>query len=404
MIADAVAAILLASITLYATLGGADFGAGLWDLLGGGDTRGRYPRQLIDESITPVWEANHVWLIFALVIFWTGFPIAFAAVMTAAALPIWLAVLGIVLRGSGFAFRKEAQGLRMQRFLGAVFAFSSLLTPFFMGTVIGGIAAGRISATATHATLSVWTGPLSLLTGFLFVSACAYLAAAYLTVEAVRRNDQRLQIYFTRRAQAAGVVTGALSLATLAELHSAALALFRPLTGRALPLVVVAGVSGLALLVLLTIGRVGPPVVTRFLAALAVAAVVWGWGVAQYPVLLPGTGVTLTNAGAPHATLVAIVVLFAALAVIVGPSFVLLFSLHGRMVLQGGGEMALAGAGGGGGSGGGGGAGGSGGSAGAAGRPRGSSGRARSASRAVALGLVALGILVRGRTRRRPGR
>jgi cytochrome d ubiquinol oxidase subunit II len=130
--------------------------------------------------------------------------------------------------------------------------------------------------------------------------------------------------------------------------------------------------------------------VTRFLAALAVAAVVWGWGVAQYPVLLPGTGVTLTNAGAPHATLVAIVVLFAVIAVVVGPSFVLLFSLHGRLVLQGGGDMALSGAG----------AGGPGGSAGSPGRPSGSGGRAGSASRAAALGLVALGILIRARRQR----
>jgi cytochrome d ubiquinol oxidase subunit II len=394
VIADAVAAILLASITLYATLGGADFGAGLWDLLGGGDTRGRYPRQLIDESITPVWEANHVWLIFALVIFWTGFPIAFAAVMTAAAVPLWLAVLGIVLRGSGFAFRKEAHGLRMQRILGAVFAFSSLLTPFFMGTVIGGIASGQISATATHATLSVWTGATSLLTGFLFVSACAYLAAAYLTVEAARRNDRGLQVYFTRRAQVAGVVTGALSLATLAELHSSGPALFRGLTGRALPLVIVAGLSGLALVALLTVGRVSRPAVIRFLAALAVAAVVWGWGVAQYPVLLPGTSVTLTNAGAPHATLVAIVALFAVIALVVGPSFVLLFSLHGRMVLEGGGDMALSAAGAGGG------AGGDGSSAGRGGRPSGSPGRPGPGARAAALGLVALGVLIRARHRR----
>ena len=92
--ATAVGGILLASVTLYAVLGGADFGGGLWDLLAGGDQRGRAPRQLIDESITPVWEANHVWLVFDLVIFWTAFPHAFAAVMTAAALPLWLAVLG----------------------------------------------------------------------------------------------------------------------------------------------------------------------------------------------------------------------------------------------------------------------------------------------------------------------
>src|SRR5690348_18406325 len=99
MAADAVGAILLACVTAYAVLGGADFGGGLWDLLAGGDRRGRVPRALIDESITPVWEANHVWLVFDLVIFWTAFPHAFAAVMNALALPLWLAAAGIVLRG-----------------------------------------------------------------------------------------------------------------------------------------------------------------------------------------------------------------------------------------------------------------------------------------------------------------
>ena len=118
MIVDVVAGILLAGLTLYAALGGADFGGGLWDLLAGGYQRGRAPRQLIDDTITPVWEANHVWLIFVLVIFWTAFPPAFAAVMTAAALPLWLAAFGIVLRGAGFAFRKEVEALHWQRLFG----------------------------------------------------------------------------------------------------------------------------------------------------------------------------------------------------------------------------------------------------------------------------------------------
>ena len=143
MIAALAGGILLAGLTLYAALGGADFGGGLWDLLAGGYPRGRAPRQLIDDTITPVWEANHVWLIFVLVIFWTAFPPAFAAVMTAAALPLWLAAFGIVLRGAGFAFRKEVQTLHWQRLSGAAFAFSSLIVPFFMGTVIGAIASGR---------------------------------------------------------------------------------------------------------------------------------------------------------------------------------------------------------------------------------------------------------------------
>jgi cytochrome d ubiquinol oxidase subunit II len=331
VIADAVGGILLASVTLYAVLGGADFGGGLWDLLAGGDRRGRAPRRLIEESITPVWEANHVWLVFDLVIFWTAFPHAFAAVMTAAALPLWLALAGIVLRGAGFAFRREVSGLAAQRALGATFAFSSLLTPFFMGTVIGAIATGQIPADASHASLAAWTSATSLLTGFVFVGACGYLAAVYLVGEAARRGDRRLQAYFTRRAQAAGIVTGALSLGTLAELHSSDAALFSRLTGRALPLVIIAGLCGLAVLALLTAGR---PRGGRVLAAAGVAAVIWGWGVAQYPVLLPGTAVTLSNAGAPHATLVAIVVLFVVAVVIVGPSFALLFSLQGRRLLH----------------------------------------------------------------------
>src|ERR1041385_4433991 len=128
MAAEAVGGILLASVALYAVLGGADFGAGLWDLLAGTTRRGRAPRALIDESITPVWEANHVWLIFDLVIFWTAFPAAFSAVMSTVALPLWLALAGIVLRGAGFAFRKEVSRLSAQRAAGATFAFSSLIT------------------------------------------------------------------------------------------------------------------------------------------------------------------------------------------------------------------------------------------------------------------------------------
>jgi cytochrome d ubiquinol oxidase subunit II len=298
-----------------------------------------------------------------------------------------------VLRGAGFAFRKEAHGLRMQRALGATFAFSSLLTPFFMGTVIGAIATGQIPADATRASLSAWTSPTALLAGFLFVGACGYLAAVYLVGEAAHRGDRRLQAYFTRRAQAAAIVTGALSLAALAELHTSNAALFSRLTGRALLLVIVAGLCGLAVLALLTAARRNGVWVigVRAIAALGVAAVVWGWGVAQYPVLLPGTAVTLSNAGAPHTTLVAIVWLFVAAVVLVGPSFALLFSLQGRNLLHAeGGEIALTGV------------------PASLTRPPGkpsvqrpSSGAPGSGNRAVALGLVAIGTIVRALSRRR---
>jgi cytochrome bd ubiquinol oxidase subunit II len=330
--ADAVGAILLASVTLYAVLGGADFGGGLWDLLAGTTARGRTPRALIDESITPVWEANHVWLVFDLVIFWTAFPHAFASVMITLALPIWLAAGGIVLRGAGFAFRKEITRLSLQRAAGAAFAFSSLLTPFFMGTVVGAIATGAVPADASHASLAAWTRPAALLTGFLFVVACGYLAAVYLVVEAGRRGDENMQAYFIRRAQAAAIVAGALSLAALFELQSVDPAFFDRLTGRALPLVVLAGACGLAVLALLTVGRTKG---IRVIAALGIAAVIWGWGIAQYPVLLPGTTVTLTNAGATQATFVALVVVAIAAVTLVVPSFALLFTLQGRRMLGG---------------------------------------------------------------------
>jgi cytochrome d ubiquinol oxidase subunit II len=331
MAADAVGAILLAGITLYAVLGGADFGGGLWDLLAGTTRRGRAPRALIDESITPVWEANHVWLVFILVIFWTAFPDAFAAVMNTAAVPLWLAAGGVVLRGSGFAFRKEVSRLSLQRAAGATFAFSSMLTPFFMGTVIGAIATGRVPANATHASLSAWTSPTSILIGFLFVAACGYLAAVYLVGEATARNDSHLERYFTRRAQAAAVIAGALSLGTLVELRSSNRALYDRLTGRALPLVILAGLCGLIVLIQLTIRR---RTGVRVISALGVAAVIWGWGVAQYPVLLPGTTVTLSNAGAPHSTLVGVIVVFIGAVLLIGPSFVLLYTMQGRRLLR----------------------------------------------------------------------
>src|SRR3954463_12140908 len=138
------AVVLFVGVVAYAVLGGADYGAGFWDLTAGGARRGREPRHLIDETLAPVWEANHVWLIFCLVMLWTAFPRAFAAIMTTLYLPLGLAALGIVVRGSGFAFRKVVVRTSYQRLAGAAFAASSVVTPFFLAAVGGGIASGRV--------------------------------------------------------------------------------------------------------------------------------------------------------------------------------------------------------------------------------------------------------------------
>ncbi len=214
-----------------------------------------------------------------------------------------------------------------------------------MGTVIGAIATASIPADGSHASLHAWTSPTSLLAGFVLVAACGYLAAVYLTGEAAHRGDRRMRTYFARRAQAAAILAGGLSLALLAELHNSNRALYDRLTGRALPLVILAGLCGLAVLALLSAHWVRILEV-RVLAALGVAAVIWGWGVAQYPVLLPGTTVTLYNAGAPEVlgTLVALVVIFVFAVLVVGPSFALLFSPQSRGALGGDEGGLLAGA------------------------------------------------------------
>ena len=152
----AAAVILWTGASFYAIFGGADFGGGFWDLIAGDAKKGWEPRMAIQRSLTPVWEANHVWLIFILVVLWTAFPTAFSAIFTTLYVPLILAVQGIVLRGSGFAFRKSIEGLNEQRAAGATFALSSVITPFFMGTVVGAIAAGNVPAHGGGPAFSSW--------------------------------------------------------------------------------------------------------------------------------------------------------------------------------------------------------------------------------------------------------
>jgi cytochrome d ubiquinol oxidase subunit II len=328
--ADAAAAILWIGVTLYAVFGGADFGAGFWDLIAGGAERGERPRGLIQNVLTPVWEANHVWLIFSLVVLWTGFPEAFGAVMSTLYVPLALAALGIVLRGAGFAFRKSIRSLGARRAMGAVFALSSLLTPFFMGTVVGAIVAGNVPAGGEGEPFSSWIAPLPLLSGGLFVASGAYLAAVFLVFDARRAGAPDLERYFARRALAAALVAGAFALGGIFALHSEARYVYDGLTGAGLPLVIASGLCGLGVLALLARGaRRG----LRPLAAGAVIAVIWGWGVAQYPYLLP-TSLKISESAAPHQTLGAILVVFVAAAVIVLPALGLLYWLSQRDLLN----------------------------------------------------------------------
>jgi cytochrome d ubiquinol oxidase subunit II len=323
--ADVAAAILWTGATLYAIFGGADFGAGFWDLVAGDARKGARPRALIQRSLTPVWEANHVWLIFILVVLWTAFPDAFGAIMSTLYVPLTLAAFGIVLRGAGFAFRKSFRSLQAQRALGATFALSSVLTPFFMGTVVGAIAAGNVPPGGGDA-FSSWLQPLPLLVGAMFVASGAYLAAVFLVGDAARGGDEDLEGYFVRRALAAAVVAGAFAVAGVFALHSEARYVFDRLLDQGLPLVILSGICGVGVLASLLRGWRRP---LRPLAAGAVAAVIWGWGVAQFPYLLP-TSLKISQSAAPPDTLASVIVVFLVAAVVVLPALGLLYWLSQR--------------------------------------------------------------------------
>jgi cytochrome d ubiquinol oxidase subunit II len=328
--ADAVALVLWFGVTLYAVFGGADFGAGFWDLTAGGAERGRKPRGLIDAAIGAVWEANHVWLIFCLVVLWTGFPEAFGSIMTTLYVPLSIAALGIVARGSGFAFVRVSTRLSMRRVYGATFAISSIITPFFLGAVAGAIASGRVPTNGEGDPLDSWLTSTSMLGGVLAVIVCSYLAAVFLVHEAHRRGDDDLERYFRLRAIGAAVVTGVVSIAGIWILEDDAPRLHDRLLDQALPLVLVSVVLGLTAMVMLLRDV---PRIARVCAAGAVAAVIGGWGVAQYPYML-GTHLTIDQAAAPEATLAWVLGVFGLAVVTVIPSLLLLYVLDQRGTLE----------------------------------------------------------------------
>ena len=319
----AVAAALFAGVVVYAVFGGADFGSGYYDATAGGAARGAELRTLIDHSIGPVWEANHVWLIYILVTWWTGFPQAFASTMTTLAIPFLLALVGIVLRGASFAFRKYAATLAQARLFGIVFAGSSLITPFFLGAAVGAIASGRVPAEGTGDLVASWLTPTSMIGGVIAVGTCAFLAGSFLVADAERAERSALAERLRRHTLGVGSVTGAVVLAALLPLEADAPTLFDGLAGRGAVLVVGSPVAGAATLYLLWRRRYA---LARLTAVAAVVSVVLGWGVGQYPWLLVDE-ITIADAAGAPATLAALLVAVALAVVLVLPALAYLFWL-----------------------------------------------------------------------------
>jgi cytochrome d ubiquinol oxidase subunit II len=314
----------LIGLALYTVLAGADFGAGIWQLTAGRGERGERIREHAHESMAPVWEANHVWIVFVLTVVWSAYPAAFGSIASTLSIPLFVALIGIVLRGAAYALRAGASSARETRAIDMLFAVSSLIAPFALGAAIGGIAGGRVPlGNASGHLVSSWLNPTSALIGALAVASAAYLAAVYLAADARRLGDDQMRESFRTRALIAGVLAGAIAVGGIFVLQADVPHLFHGLVeGEGLPALIVSAIAGASTLALVATQRFE---LARYTAALAVAATIAGWALAQQPRLLPG--LTIAQAAAPHEAIVLVIVVVIAGGAILFPSLALLFGL-----------------------------------------------------------------------------
>jgi cytochrome d ubiquinol oxidase subunit II len=313
----------LAGLVLYTVLAGADFGAGIWQLGAFGGTA-RQIREHAHHANAPVWEANHVWLVFVLVMLWTGYPIFISSVASTEFIPLGLALVGIIVRGLGYTLQNTTDHPRHRVVVDNAFALASLLAPFALTTVLGAIASERIPVgNAQGDPLTSWVNPTSLLCGVLGLGVSAYLAAIYMAVDAARTGTATLVAAFRRRAVGAGLATGALSLAGLPVLAGDAHRIYAGLTsGWGLAALVATMTGGATSLVLVLCGAFPA---ARLVAAAAVATLLLGWATAQRPYLLPG--LTPVQAASATTTLVALTVAVVGGGALLAPGLALLFRL-----------------------------------------------------------------------------
>ena len=204
----------LQGVALYAVLAGADFGAGIWQLLAGRGEQGRRIRDHAHHSMAPVWEANHVWLIFVLVVVWTGYPVAFASMASTLAVALTAAGLGIILRGVAYALRSASSDPSEVRAIDSLTAVGSVLAPFSLAAAAGAIASQRVPVGNAAGDLwSSWLNPTSLMAGVLALLSSAHLAAVYLAADARREGDEEMVEAFRSRALVTGAIAGLTAIA-----------------------------------------------------------------------------------------------------------------------------------------------------------------------------------------------
>jgi cytochrome d ubiquinol oxidase subunit II len=337
LVSDGVAAALLLTVCAYSTAGGTDYGAGIWDLLAGRFRNADDVRALIDHAMAPVWEANNVWLVFAAVICWTGFPILYESVFLSLYPLFALALLGLILRGAFFAFRKVATTSTTRLAATRVFGLSSLLAPFSFAASLGAIASGKVGVGS--AVVPVWQAcldPMAIAFGVVALTATAFSGAAFLVGDARRYHapsgqDADLVEYFRVRALLAAIALLVVALVVLVLIAAESPTVFRGMTaGLGLPFAIVAVLAVLAVAVLMQ-RRVY--LWYRVLTVVGVGSFVAAWGFGQVPYLLPGRLTIQQAAGAPEIEVVLLVITAVAILLVV-PSLLLLYTLDQSSALE----------------------------------------------------------------------
>jgi cytochrome d ubiquinol oxidase subunit II len=334
---EVIAGLMVVALNAYALTGGADFGGGVWDLLASGPRRDAQ-REQIAESLAPIWEANHVWLIVVVVVMFTGFPAAFEQIVIVLHIPLTLMLVGVVLRGSAFVFRSYGARTTVARARwGGVFSVASVVTPFTLGVTIGALASGEVGAAARaveagpvafrQAFVEPWLGLFPITTGLLALVLFAFLAAVYLAYGA---KDDELREIFRRRALASAGVVLLVALAALVLSYRAAPRIAQGVVGSswALPLHVVTGIAAVIAIVALVKRRYGA---ARIAAALQVTFILWGWVLSQYPFIVPETS-TIRDSAAPRETLSLLFIGLAVGTLLLAPSLRYLFRLFATPV------------------------------------------------------------------------
>jgi cytochrome d ubiquinol oxidase subunit II len=333
LLADLIAFVLLIGITAYSTAGGADFGAGIWDLLAGsGSALGREARALIDHAMAPVWEVNNVWLVLTIVVCWTGFPVLFQAIF-ASLYPLFaIALVGLILRGAFFAFRHITDQPRAHRAADLVFGVSSLVTPFFFAAGLGAIASGQVGIDGpVTSVFAACVNPMSIAFGAVSVAATAFTGASFLVGDARRYGATELVAYFRFRAVLAAAVLVVVGTAALAVIWATSPDLLRRmLLGPGTPFALATMVLVPVVAALMWRARF---LLFRLLTVVAIGSLVFAWGFAQAPYLLPGR-LTIAQAAAPQATQVLLVIVTMGVIIVIVPAMALLYYLDQRGTLE----------------------------------------------------------------------